>query len=77
MMVNEFAKRTYECARDATGGCHCMFSSELEDQCLIQGQGVLDSYGYESGHMGRNVGIMLAITVGYRLAAWVVLTIRK
>ncbi|KAH6653867.1 P-loop containing nucleoside triphosphate hydrolase protein [Truncatella angustata] len=77
MMVNEFAQRTYECARDATGGCHCMFESELEDQCLIQGQAVLDSYGYESGHLGRNVGIMMAIVVGYRIAAWLVLILRR
>ncbi|KAK9774314.1 putative P-loop containing nucleoside triphosphate hydrolase protein [Seiridium cardinale] len=77
MMVNEFAQRTYECARDATGGCHCMYSSELEDQCLIQGQAVLDSYGYQNGYLGRNVGIMIAIAMGYRIAAWVVLTLKR
>ncbi|KAK9423095.1 putative P-loop containing nucleoside triphosphate hydrolase protein [Seiridium unicorne] len=77
MMVNEFAQRTYECARDATGGCHCMYSSELEDQCLIRGQAVLDSYGYQNGYLGRNVGIMIAIAMGYRIAAWVVLTLKR
>ncbi|KAI0006898.1 P-loop containing nucleoside triphosphate hydrolase protein [Xylariaceae sp. FL0662B] len=83
MMVNEFGggRRAYECARvggggDA-GGCNCMYQTSLADRCQIAGQGVLDVYGYETGHLGRNVGIMLAIVVGYRVAAWVVLMLRK
>ncbi|KAI1861575.1 hypothetical protein JX265_009542 [Neoarthrinium moseri] len=77
MMVNEFADRVYDCAQVPGGGCHCMYSTKLEQQCLIQGQGVLDQYGYRPGHMGRNVGILMAIVVGYRVAAWVVLTLRR
>ncbi|KAK8041793.1 ATP-binding cassette sub-family G member 2 [Apiospora rasikravindrae] len=85
MMVNEFAGRVYECARVATAtngggeggsGCSCMYPTALADQCLIAGQGVLDQYGYEPGHMGRNVGILLAIVLGYRIAGWVVLKVR-
>ncbi|KAH8673710.1 P-loop containing nucleoside triphosphate hydrolase protein [Xylariales sp. PMI_506] len=77
MMVNEFSERVYECAPIVGGGCYCMYETSLADQCLIRGQGVLDQYGYQTGHMGRNVGIMMAIVVGYRIAAWIVLLIRK
>ncbi|CAJ2510241.1 Uu.00g061410.m01.CDS01 [Anthostomella pinea] len=77
MMVNEFSRRVYECAKVPGGGCACMYQSELADQCQITGQAVLDQFGYETGHMGRNVGIMLSIVVGYRLAAWAVLTLKK
>lgn len=73
MMINEFADRVYDCGK----GCRCMFDSPLADQCQIAGQAVLDQYGYGTGHMGRNVGIMIAIIAGYRLAAWVVLMLRR
>ena len=81
MMVNEFAARVYECAPRiaATDGgvdCSCMYPTVLADQCLIAGQGVLDQYGYEPGHLGRNVGILLGIVLGYRIAGWVVLKVR-
>lgn len=72
MMVNEFAARVYSCGE----GCRCMYSSPVADQCEIAGQAVLDEYGYAAGGLGRNVGIMVAIIAGYRLAAWVVLKLR-
>ncbi|KAH9903561.1 P-loop containing nucleoside triphosphate hydrolase protein [Xylariomycetidae sp. FL2044] len=85
MMVNEFSRRVYRCAEvtvtaaaaEGKGGCACMYQSELVDQCKIAGQGVLDQYGYETGYLGRNVGIMICIIAGYRIAAWVVLMLRK
>ncbi len=84
MMVNEFASRVYECAVmpgagevEGEGQCACMWQTDLADHCQIAGQGVLDQYWYQPGHMGRNVGIMLAIVTGYRVAAWVVLKLRK
>lgn len=73
MMVNEFRGRTYGCG----GACQCMYQTELADQCRISGQGVLDQYGYQPGHMGKNVGIMVGIIAGYRLAAWLVLMWRR
>ncbi len=76
MMVNEFAERTYSCA-GAPPDCRCMYDSPLAASCGIAGQAVLDTYGYQSGHLGRNVGIMLAIVAGYRLAAWAVLAVVK
>jgi ABC-type multidrug transport system permease subunit len=79
MMINEFAHRTYECAPAPAGdgGCFCMFPSELTGECKIAGQGVLDQYNYHPGKQGRDVGIVMAIVVGYRLAAWVVLKLRR
>ncbi|KAF7551611.1 hypothetical protein G7Z17_g4876 [Cylindrodendrum hubeiense] len=73
MMINEFANRVYDCGKD----CRCMFDSPLADQCKIDGQAVLDQYGYKEGHMGKDVGIMIAIIAGYRLASWGVLKLRK
>ena len=54
-----------------------MWQTDLADQCLIRGQGVLDQYGYKPGYMGKDVGIMMGIIVGYRLVAWVVLKLKK
>ncbi|KAJ3525785.1 hypothetical protein NM208_g11490 [Fusarium decemcellulare] len=73
MMVNEFSDRVYSCG----SGCQCMYNSRLADQCEIDGQAVLRQYGYSDGHMGRNVGIMISIIAGYRLAAWLVLLLRR
>ncbi|KYK56962.1 hypothetical protein DCS_03968 [Drechmeria coniospora] len=72
MMVNEFSDRDYSCGED----CRCMFDSPLADQCMIAGQAVLDQYGYVTGQLGQNVGIMMAIIFGYRLASWLVLKLR-
>ncbi|RDA84580.1 hypothetical protein CP532_1120 [Ophiocordyceps camponoti-leonardi (nom. inval.)] len=69
MMINEFAERRYDCG----AGCHCMYESPLAGECKISGRAVLAQYGYEAGGMGRRVGIMVAIILGHRLAAWAVL----
>ncbi|KAK0622985.1 P-loop containing nucleoside triphosphate hydrolase protein [Immersiella caudata] len=76
MMINEFAERTYSCA-SVGDGCQCMWQTELADQCLIAGQGVLDQYGYAPGHMRKDIGIMMGIIVGYRVAGWIVLKLKK
>jgi ABC-type multidrug transport system ATPase subunit len=73
MMVNEFAHRSYSCGK----GCHCMYQSHLQKQCKIAGEAVLKDYGYSDQHTGRNVGIMICIIFGYRLASWLVLCLRK
>ena len=77
MMVNEFAKRTYQCDTLPGGGCQCMYASPLEGQCEIAGTAVLDTYGYKTGKTGLWVGILIAIIAGYRLLAWLVLYLRK
>ena len=72
-MVNEFAHRTYSCG----DGCACMYKTDLAQDCMISGQGVLDTFGYKSGKTGEWVGILLGIVLGYRLLGWLVLTLRK
>lgn len=54
-----------------------MWQTDLADQCLIRGQGVLDQYGYQPGYMGKDVGIMMGIIAGYRIAAWIVLKMKS
>ncbi|KAF7554653.1 hypothetical protein G7046_g6761 [Stylonectria norvegica] len=73
MMVNEFSDRLYTCGK----GCNCMYDSPLAHYCKIPGQVVLDQYGYKTGQLGKNVGIMIAIIFGYRLASLIVLMLRK
>lgn len=77
MMVNEFGKRNYSCERLPDGGCQCMYPSSLQDQCFIDGQAVLSSYGYDTGNVGKYVGYMLVIILGYRLFGWLVLYLKK
>ncbi|EHK22118.1 uncharacterized protein TRIVIDRAFT_151139 [Trichoderma virens Gv29-8] len=71
MMVNEFGHRVYSCGKD----CLCMYQSDLADRCQIAGQAVLDQFGYND-HIAMNVGIMISIIAGYRLASWLVLRLR-
>ncbi|KAK3624967.1 hypothetical protein LTR56_020698 [Elasticomyces elasticus] len=75
MMVNEFSQRTFSCATSDTApnGCTCLSETELADQCLIAGTGVLKNYGYSTRSTGKWVGIMISIIFGYRLLGWLVL----
>ncbi|OQE29127.1 hypothetical protein PENFLA_c004G05346 [Penicillium flavigenum] len=73
MMVNEFAGRNYSCGAD----CRCMWATDLEDQCLIRGTGVLESYGYATGRTGKWAGILLGIIAGYRVLGWIALYLRR
>ncbi|KAL5417901.1 hypothetical protein PMIN03_001390 [Paraphaeosphaeria minitans] len=76
MMVNEFGKRNYAC--DVVKGvCQCMYPSKLQDQCMIEGTVVLERYAFNPENMGKYVGYMLVIILGYRLLGWVVLYVRK
>jgi hypothetical protein len=50
-----------------------MYETGLAAECRIDGQGVLDQFGYRDGYLGKNVGIMIGIIAGYRLVAWLVL----
>ncbi|ROW17675.1 hypothetical protein VPNG_00597 [Cytospora leucostoma] len=73
MMVNEFHGRAYSCG----SSCQCLYQTELADQCKLAGQGVLDQYGFKPGNLGKNVGIMIGIIAGYRIAAWLALMWRR
>ncbi|KAF7187060.1 ABC transporter G family member 15 [Pseudocercospora fuligena] len=76
MMVNEFKARNFDCAQ-VGDSCHCMYPSELQDQCKIAGPAVLQDYGYALGREGKWAGIMIAIIVVYRLLGWAVTWLRK
>lgn len=73
MMINEFQNRVYDC--DA--GCHCLYQTELAEQCKVSGKGVLAAYGYASEKSAKGVGIMLCIIFVYRFLAWIVLSLKK
>lgn len=76
MMVNEFSHRNYTCARGRSGDCSCMYRSQFERECLIDGTTILQQYGYPSSRSGRLVGLMLAIVLAYRVLSWVTLYFR-
>jgi ABC-type multidrug transport system permease subunit len=77
MMVNEFGQRNYSCDRLDDGSCHCFYVTKLQNQCMIDGKGVLESYGYNPHKTGLWVGILICIIFAYRLFAWAVLVIRR
>ncbi|KAE8153763.1 P-loop containing nucleoside triphosphate hydrolase protein [Aspergillus avenaceus] len=73
MMINEFARRNYSCGP----GCQCMYQTDLADQCLIRGTGVLEAYGYKTGRTGKWVGIMIGIIAVYRLFGYIALVLKR
>ena len=79
MMVNEFGHRNFACAPPPPGSdkCQCLYSTPMEDQCMIEGKAILEQYGYSTGSTAEWVGILIAIIAGYRILGWVVLYIRK
>ncbi|KAF2158337.1 hypothetical protein M409DRAFT_71691 [Zasmidium cellare ATCC 36951] len=77
MMVNEFGDRNYSCAAQEVGRCSCIYRTELEEECLIAGRGVLEQYGYDDRQTGTWAAILITIIVVYRVLAWVVLWVRR
>jgi hypothetical protein len=73
LVVNEFGSRVYACGES----CHCMFETRLKDQCLIDGVGVLENYGFHTGGVGQSVGIVIAIVSVLRLMGWAAMQWRK
>lgn len=74
LMANEFEDQTFSCGNE----CRCAYASPLADQCKIAGGAVLDSYGIpDATLLGRNVGLCLASIFRLRVAAWLVLTLRR
>ena len=54
-----------------------MYQTALASQCQIDGNGVLEQYGYRTGNTGKWVGIMLGIILGYRLLGFVAVWARR
>jgi ABC-type multidrug transport system ATPase subunit len=73
LVVNEFGYRVYACG----DGCQCMYDTVLRNQCMIDGAGVLENYGFNTKGEARSVGIMLAIVLVLRLMGWVAMQWRR
>jgi ABC-type multidrug transport system ATPase subunit len=71
LVVNEFGFRNYTCGDD----CFCMFNSRLASECLIEGSGVLQSYGFDvtADPEAKRVGITIGIIAVMRLMGWAAL----
>ncbi|KAH7118753.1 ATP-binding cassette transporter-like protein [Dendryphion nanum] len=61
MMVNQFQGTRYSCG----------------EGCWVEGVEVLEGYGYGTGGVGKGVGILMGIVVGYRVLGWIALWARK
>ena len=73
LVVNEFGYRVYACG----DGCQCMYNTLLKEQCMIDGVGVLNNYGFNTKGEARSVGIVLAIVLVLRLMGWVTMQWRR
>ena len=73
LITNEFAHRVYRCGYN----CYCMYDTDLKDQCLVDGPGVMASYGFKVQGQGRWFGIMIGIIVGMRLIGWTIMVWKK
>jgi energy-coupling factor transporter ATP-binding protein EcfA2/ABC-type multidrug transport system permease subunit len=74
IMLSQFSGATYSCGDN----CSCVYASDLASQCQIAGEVILDRYGFkETGQFGRNVGIVIAITIGYRLVSWILIIFKN
>jgi ABC-type multidrug transport system ATPase subunit len=73
LVVNEFGYRVYTCG----DGCQCMYDTVLKDQCMIDGGGVLEQYGFDTNGEVKSVGIVLAIVLVLRLMGWTAMQWRR
>ncbi|OBT55673.1 hypothetical protein VE04_06922 [Pseudogymnoascus sp. 24MN13] len=74
LMVSQFRGAKYSCGTH----CSCMYASDLANQCQVAGKAVLERYGYEEkGQFGRNIGITVAIVLGYRVASWILIKLKN
>ncbi|KZV81463.1 P-loop containing nucleoside triphosphate hydrolase protein [Exidia glandulosa HHB12029] len=66
MLINEMTDMHFNCSAEEiqTGACSA-----------VDGQQILDLYGYHDS-TAKLMGIMIAVTIAYRLAAWGILTLR-
>lgn len=69
MIVSQFDGETYGCG----SGCYCKYEPMPTSQCHIAGETVLNQFGYKTGDQKQNIGIVILIILGHRLASWAVL----
>ena len=70
MMRSQFKAGSYSC------GDSRMYPTQGL-LCEIPGSAILEVYGYSVNGLGHDIGIMLAIILGYRLLAWLVTLLKK
>ncbi|KAK6460604.1 P-loop containing nucleoside triphosphate hydrolase protein [Scheffersomyces coipomensis] len=73
MMFNEFSYRNFDCDSQ----CHCMYDSELSNQCKIVGNAVLENLGYSSNDKHLWVGVLIALIFAYRFGSYLVLRFKR
>ena len=70
IMVKQFAQATYSCGQR----CQCLYDSTLAQKCQLTGEAILQHYGFGvDPELGKNIGIVIAIGLGYRLVAFLLL----
>ncbi|KIW08776.1 uncharacterized protein PV09_00713 [Verruconis gallopava] len=77
MMVNEFQHRTYKCQKLANGDNYCMYPPTTSGGDEIAGIEVLNAFGYPTGRIGKWIGLLCVIVVGYRILGLVVLWLKR
>ncbi|CUM68073.1 uncharacterized protein PRCAT00005788001 [Priceomyces carsonii] len=73
MMFNEFSERAFKC----DSSCHCMYNSDLAEQCKIRGIAILQTLGYSSYEKGQWIGILVALIFIYRIGSLISLKLKK
>ncbi|KAJ6783110.1 hypothetical protein PWT90_09271 [Aphanocladium album] len=73
MMATQFHGAMFDCGV----GCQCRYTPSPAHKCRVAGETVLNQYGVRMGEQGRNVAIAIAIILGYRVASWAVLKLRR
>lgn len=72
LVRNQMVGSTYSCG----AGCECMFVTSLAPQCMINGEQAAAKLGFITSNK-LSYGLLIAITVGMRLLAWVAVYYRK
>lgn len=76
MMVNEFDQRIYSCNRVA-GQFSCQFPCASISVGKVEEKDVLAQYTITMDGQGEGIGIMIAITVGYRVLCYFALHLKR
>ncbi|TDL28023.1 P-loop containing nucleoside triphosphate hydrolase protein [Rickenella mellea] len=79
LVVNDFRGLVYDCQTLADGSCHCDYPSSLVSQgiCQVRGDDVLNALGIGGINSGLYAGILLAITLVFRILLYVILVFKK
>jgi len=78
LVNNDFRGVVFKCAQIA-GECHCQYPSSLisSGQCAVRGEDVLNALDIGGINLGLYAGILICITLVYRVLLYVVLVLKK